>query len=136
MTDAPRPVEPSEAATIAADKAHDAVIGRFLEEGSDESVLEPMRQGLRAAYAIDLAALQQRIAELEARVANLDAAEECLQMVGEDLAAYGVSMKGTPPMFYNDALRSVVNRLARKAGFTTVGQVADFIRGTPTPEEP
>lgn len=44
---------------------------------------------------------------------------ECLDMIRNDLEAFGLPMKGCPPMFYNDAVRAIVNILAREAGLTT-----------------
>lgn len=52
---------------------------------------------------------------------------ECLDMIREDLEAFGLSMKGCPPMFYNDAVRAVVSILAREAGLTTGWDVVRVI---------
>lgn len=52
----------------------------------------------------------------------------CLDMVREDLEAYGVDMKATPPMMYNDALRSLVALLGLRCGFTDTTQIAAAYR--------
>ena len=54
---------------------------------------------------------------------------ECLQMVREDLEAYGIDMSGTPPMMFNDALRHLVSKLGLKAGFTDTREIAAYMRG-------
>lgn len=56
--------------------------------------------------------------------------DECLQMVREDLEAYGVDMSATPPMMYNDALRYLVSKLGLKAGFTDTREIAAYVRGS------
>ena len=53
---------------------------------------------------------------------------ECLEMIRGDLEAFGIDMKGTPPMFYNDALRSLVARLGKAAGCRTGDHVRALVR--------
>jgi hypothetical protein len=48
---------------------------------------------------------------------------ECLEMVRARLEALGMSMKGCPPMFYDDAVANLAQRLGRKAGLTTWEEV-------------
>lgn len=73
---------------------------------------------------MSLATVAQRYHEMER---DGSASWECLMMVREELEAMGVKMDATPPMFFNDAIRSVVSRLGRKAGMTTWAEVRAFL---------
>jgi predicted amidophosphoribosyltransferase len=79
---------------------------------------------------------QQRVNKLETMCyLCAHGGDECLQMVREDLEAYGVDMSATPPMMYNDAMRSLVAKLALKAGFTDTREIAAYIRGSVSQQE-
>ena len=47
---------------------------------------------------------------------QLSGAWECLNMVREELELAGLPMQGTPPMFYDDAIRALASILGRAAG--------------------
>lgn len=59
---------------------------------------------------------------------DLEMADGCLDMVRGDLEAFGLDMDGCPPMFYNDALRNLVARLAKYAGLHTTDDVRAVVR--------
>lgn len=59
---------------------------------------------------------------------ELELANGCLDMVREEIVAWGLPMEGCAPMFYNDAIHNVVVTLAAKAGLSTRDEVRNLLR--------
>ena len=59
---------------------------------------------------------------------ELEMADGCLDMIREDLEAFGLDMDGCPPMMYNDALRNLVARIGLYAGLRTTDDVRAVVR--------
>jgi hypothetical protein len=120
----------------------DALVAVFAkpDEWRDLDEEVPVYSALRVARAELRAALAAPCLGPPAAPSEESWARECLEMIREDLEAYGLSMQGCPPMMYNDAIRSLVARLGKRAGLATVAQVRDVVlaaeRGAPPPEAP
>lgn len=99
--------------------AHEAIVGMSIpgERGIEKEAVT--RQALREAVAGEVE---------QAASDDLEMANGCLVMIHDDLVSAGLSMKGCPPMMYNDAIRQLVNILGRKAGLTTWAEVAATVR--------
>lgn len=81
---------------------------------------------LRAEYAEARVALLT--AQLQEAKEDAGGSWECLEMVRETIEANGLSMKGCPPMCYNDAVRNLVTQTRVKVREAAIKVCKDALR--------
>jgi hypothetical protein len=115
----------------ALDKALDALAFDACGGAEDEEIQEhktKIRECVRnivaaVASSDNTAARAVGVEEGRAQLSeDHEMANGCLDMIREDLEAFGVTMSGTPPMMYNDAMRHSW-RLAKQHGRAETGRL-------------
>ncbi len=84
-----------------------AILGRVITPEGNKAVVYVNYKD----WAKLLTALEESRADLKEAKLNREMADGCLGMIREALEALGTDMKHTPPMMYNDAMRSTIARL-------------------------